>query len=54
MSMTLEEKKALAIENYKKAADQAGVFDSFVVKCIEEYQEKKEEKKSLFSRLIKK
>lgn len=46
--MTLEERKKNAIENYKKAANQAGTYDSFVVRCIEEYTEKKEKKFRLF------
>lgn len=53
--MNLEEKKKLAIDNYTKAAEKAGVFDSFVLKAIEQYEEKPvvKKKKGLFGFLKK-
>lgn len=50
--MTVEERKSAAIENYKKVAEKAGIYDSFVVKCIESYTEPKQEKESFIKRLI--
>ena len=50
--MDLKEQKERSIKAYKEMADKQGFYDSFVVKCIEEYEPKRKPNKlmSIFKR----